>query len=164
MFQPGTYWMADPVMGTGESKNNSPYVYIEGEITHQSVNGEHAPVEPQKRTVFLYLSEKAFQYTADKLDALGWNGDFASPRLTGENEAGIWVECRHEMYEGKTKERFELPGGGIEHKVPSNDILRKINAMYKQRKGSAPRPAPKKPPSAPAIPEVVDPIPFEATA
>lgn len=153
-YEPGFYWISSPAMGAGTGKTGTPYLYIEGEVTHKQdgVNDDgtaatiQTPIE--KRTVYLYVSEKAFQYTVDKLDALGWNGDFANPALQGEAANGIWAECRSETYEGKLREKWSLPGGGIEHTAPTNDIIRKLNAMYKARKGSAPKPGPG--PKAPA--------------
>jgi hypothetical protein len=135
MYQPGTYWMGELRLGTAESDKGTPYFFIEGRITHMA-NGdktEEVP-NPDQRTIFMYLSDKAYPYTVDKLDALGFNGDFGKPALAPEHMAGIWVTCKHETYDGKLKERFELPGGGIEHKAVTADAIRKINAMYRARK------------------------------
>ncbi len=139
--------MIDPTIGTAESNNEkkTPYIFLEGDITHIRTGTEadgsaiFEPVpKPERRTVFMYLSEAAFAFTADKLDALGWNGDFRNPELSDENKAGIWVECGHETYKNQPKERWNLPGGGgIEHTPVAADAIRKINAMYNARKKAA---------------------------
>lgn len=152
MFDPGTYWMATPKMGLGESKNGTPYIYIEGDITHQANGSEHQPVvSPATRTVKLYVSDAAAPFTFDKLEKLGFNGDLKNPRLSDQNAEGIWVQCDHETYEEKQKERWNLPGGAMEHKTPTSDAIRKINAMYAARKGkaTAPKSAPKTKPPEP---------------
>jgi hypothetical protein len=172
MFVPGRYWMASPAVGTAVSSKNKPYIFIEGDITHQrsgtDENGQplwEQVVAPQKRTVFLYLSDAAFNYTADKLDALGWNGDFKAPALSPENSGGIEAECVHEPYakDGESpqlREKWNLPGGGgIDHKAADADVIRKLNAMWKQRKSSSPRPA--RGPAAVPAGGPADPIPFD---
>lgn len=159
--------MNAPVVGVGQSEKQTPYIYIEGDITHvQSGTTPEGEIvwdntgRVERRTVFLYLSDAAFQYSADKLDALGWNGDFQNPVLANDAAQGIHVECTQETYEGKLRDRFNLPGKGIDHKPVDANTLRKINAMYRQRKVAAKAP-PKKPSTQPVPAGAVDPIPFE---
>lgn len=161
-YEPGNYWMQTPTIGLGVSgKNNSPYIYLEGNIVWKQDGVKEdgtdncVEVPHETRTVFLYITDAAFPHTADKLDALGWNGDFSKPGLVGNAAQGLWVECSHETFQNKLREKWNLPGGGFEHKAPSSDVIRKANALYKARKGAAAKPAPvaaTRPATAPAAP------------
>jgi hypothetical protein len=162
-YEPGTYWMERPVVGTAESKEKkTPYIYIEGNVTHKA-NGEQSTpvVTVERRTVFMYLSDGAWPYTVEKIEGLGFNGDFNMPKLAAvEQDGGLWVTCKHETYQGKTKERWDLPGKGMEHTAPEADTIRKINAMYKMAKGKpSSKPAPPKPPEKPTGTDA-DGVPF----
>ncbi len=130
-FEPGLYWMAEPQMGTSKSAKGMPFLFLQGEITHISQNGESVSVPVQaERTVRLYLSDAAFPYTMDRLRPLGFNGDFANPQLTGEHVKGIWADCSVEMYEGKSHEKWQLPGGGsVGHEPLDSDTVRRLTAM-----------------------------------
>jgi hypothetical protein len=91
-------------------------------------------LQPDRRTVWLYLSEAAREFTLDKLQRLGFNGDFSRPDFGDEMKSGIEVVCEHDTFDGKLREKWQLKGGGqIEHTAPCADIIRKLNAMYAAR-------------------------------
>lgn len=146
-FAQGMYWMSNVRIGLGESDNvnKTPFVYLKGDITHQDSGGQtQAVLQPAERTVFLYLSDGAMPYTIEKLDKLGFNGDFARPAISQESQSGIWVECSHDLYKGKTKEQWNLPheGGSFEPQALTNDAVRALNAKYRQMKGGKPAAGP----------------------
>jgi len=147
-FQAGSYYMRDVVCGLGEASNarKTPYLYLAGKITHRSEGGQWVPCGDSERTVYLYLSEGAFPYTVEKLDRLGFNGDFENPSLSGIAD-GVGVECVHEDYQGSPHEKWELPSDGAktrEHATPTSDSVRRLNALYAnhKRNDSAPPPPP----------------------
>lgn len=149
-FEPGLYWMAEPLMGTQNSANGTPFLFLQGKITHVSQNGQAIEVpEPAGRTVRLYLSEKAFPYTMDRLNPLGFNGDFSNPQLGGEHAKGVWAECSAGTYDGKPQERWQLPGGGggVEHEAFNSDTVRRLTAMRENHERNS-----KSAPSAPSVP------------
>lgn len=131
-FEPGMYFMSTPTMGTANSKNGKPFLFLQGNITHVSINGEPIAVpDVSERTVRLFLSDAAFPYTMDRLKPLEFNGDFVEPKLGGEHLKGVWVECSHETYEGKVQERWQLPGGGggVEHEQLDSETVRRLTAL-----------------------------------
>lgn len=150
MFAPGTYWLDHVTCGVGESDKGTPYFWIEGDVA-QTADGQQV-LHPERRTIFAYLSDAARGYTMNKLERLGFNGDFENPALSViEADGGIWAECRHEVYEGSPREKWELPGGSIRHAALDADMIRKLNAIWRSRhqQPAAPaRPAASKPPAA----------------
>lgn len=171
MYDEGKYFGKLAGCGTAESKKKIPYFWIEFEVTHRDNAGEWAEVGIEKRTVFLYLSDQSMPYTMPKLEKLGFNGDFAKPELSPPSDwnGGIMVECKHETYEGKPREKWELAGAGgdgMQHQELSADQIRRLNALWKNGKkpgvpvAPATRTTPKKN-SAPApVAATADEVPF----
>lgn len=163
MLTPGLYWMVEPELITGEStsEKKTPYLAIKGRLTHERTpDGVNLPLSsPPERTIFLYLSSDAFAYTVERLEPLGFNGDFASPRLDDQHMRGLWAECTYELYDGKNRERWNVPGGGrsFTPKAAGTDTIRRLNAMYRNRAGGPGLPATKRLPVAAAA----DPPPFD---
>jgi hypothetical protein len=153
MFEPNDYYMSRLSLGVGRQDNEkkTPYIYIEGEITHVAENGGWTELrKPETRTIKLYMSEKAAPHSIKKLDALGFNGDFKNPLLSEESMNGIAVECDHEANNGKTYEKWQLPGGSMKHEAVSGDEIRRLNALYRQNKAATqPRQSPPKKNAAP---------------
>lgn len=145
-FEPGMYWMENPTLGTNSSDKGTPFLFLQGKITDIAVGGETKPVAlAAERTIREWLSDKAFPYAIERLNSVGFNGDFGSPALTGEHVKGVWVECSLEEYEGKQRERWQLAGGGgggVEHEAFDSDTVRRLTAMRENHernsKGSIP--------------------------
>lgn len=102
--------------------------------------------------VYLSCSDKAWDYTEPKLKRLGFNGDFEKPEFS--NGQGINLTCKHEEYQGKQQEKWDL-GGGMPQPAGA-DVTKTFAARWKSTNGAAPKPAgrptPPPPPSAPAAP------------
>ncbi len=166
VYQPGMYFFEEPTIGTGESaKKKTPYIWIAGTVTHQQTpDGPVQTQTRQDRTIFCYISEAAFDMSAERLDAVGFNGDFVKPALTGAAAKGIWVECTHETYNDERRERWLLPGGGMTHVEPPADALRAAASRwqnYQRNKAVPPQPAPAAPAAQQAqAPPTGDEIPF----
>lgn len=162
-YEPGNYWMDGPLqVGFATSKKGTPYVYIAGKVTNSlQPDGTYidVPCEPIERTIWLYLSDGAAAYTHEKLARVGFNGDFADPKIAPENmKDGVAVYCKHEEYpkdSGIFRDRWDLSGGGdgLTHEETNVDQQSKATAMWANYKRNASSPAP------PAVAEG-DNIPF----
>ena len=158
-FEPGMYWMETPKLGTNSSKNGTPFLFLQGRITHIAVGGETKPVLlPTERTIREFLSDAAFPYAIARLGSIGFNGDFANPAFSGEHAKGVWVECSLEMWTddtgtSKQVERWQLAGGGgsgVKHEQFDSDTLRRLTAMRENHERNS-KTAPSGP-SGPSIP------------
>ena len=163
MFAPGNYGGPIERIGTGESKNGTPYLFIEVNVSFTASGGEWVAVGmAEKRTAYLYLSDNAFENTEKKLMALGFNGDFNNPMLSPDAHAFVELECKHETYEGVLREKWNIPGGAFEHSPITGDSVRNLNAKWRAKHAppkAAPRPVapPKKAaPAAAATPTAND--------
>lgn len=164
MYQPGTYYGKFSACGFAQDEGKAPYVFIELNLTHQAVNGDWQPCNEGKRTVRLFTSEKAWPHTADKLQRLGFNGKFDDGmRFSDDIHAnGMQVVCRHEEYQGKPQEKWDLPyTGGAEHQKAPEQLVRDMEARWKMDTQATAKPAgrPAPPPSpAPAKQDGPSPI------
>lgn len=122
-----------------------------------------------ERTVYLYLSDGAWPYSEEKLEYLGFDGDFANPTF---NESvttdGVTLLCKHESYEGEVRERWDILRRRPIERAPDGEVSQ-LNKRWRSRSGGAPKPAapgkpvgapppkPAKPaPPPPKQPEIVD--------
>jgi hypothetical protein len=90
----GTYKGRPTLTELGESGTGTPYVRVSFDVG----NGKTA-------FVYFYLSEKAKRYAERDLEALGFNWDEQAPAVAGDE---VLLNCKHEEYNGKTKERWQL--------------------------------------------------------
>ena len=159
MLREGTYTGNIKNGGMDVASTGTPCMDIVFEITHYAESGEWVGIDPQDRHLYLYCSDAAWQYTEQKLADLDFNGDFKNPQFT---DTGIILECKHEIYKGQTREKWELPGSGSrERQAPADDILRRLSARYKSATDNNKKPAgsPSLPPT-PSTGAAPDGIPF----
>ena len=119
MIDPGTYEAQLTDWGTGSSVKGTPYVWTKWSV------------EEESRTVYSYLSSKAFDISFKKLNALGFNGDFTNPDFEKKHTE---LSCTHEEYDGKLKERWDFTDwGDSEYEQTNLDDQKKLslNAMWK---------------------------------
>lgn len=161
------------VLGVADSEKRTPYIAVGITLTHEAANGQWINITVD-RTVYWHLSDKAWPHTIKRLKAIGFTGDFDAIAFVGEAvDKGVQWVCRHEDYEGKTQERWDLAnwGGEKEHTPPATDQVRKFNARWKSDQsaarvptGAPPGPPQSTQPSSNAAPfdDAVDPddIPF----
>jgi hypothetical protein len=84
----------------------------------------------RERPLKFYLSDKAYRASFDRLQSLGFNGDFENPAIGGENANGFEVDCKNDEYGDK----WQLPNPNA---VPASpDAIRRLNALYRQTKGA----------------------------
>lgn len=127
--------------GTEEPQGKSPFVRLEFEVRFRDAgktpDGKtkwEKLAEPLKRFVRLYLSDKAFPYTAEKLNSLGFNGDYASETMDFGDKAKKHtpLELRYETYEGEAREKWNLAGGGGIEKVPASaSLVQQLNMKHR---------------------------------
>lgn len=154
MLNPGIYLGRMTECGQSESKEKkTPYFWIEFKIEYEAVNGTWQPIEPTSRDVEFYLSENAWDISVANLKSLGWNGNLDAPEFNPEVSTGISLECKHEEYKGKTKERWSLPYAGRERKPLDRAEQRALQAKLAKEFKERPAGAPTAPP--PAIPAVL---------
>lgn len=118
-------------------------MYLSYNITHQSDGEDWQEVEkPFTRDIALWLTEKAFAGTMELLDQMGHNGDFVEPEFGNDDvRENAQLECSHEEYEGKTKDRWELVEyrSGFQRKKADDKTLRQLQARAKTwRSGKKP--------------------------
>jgi len=112
------------------------------------------------RSMYLSMSGGAWPYTRQKLEALGFNGDFDNPQFDPQKSSNFEVLCKHDEYEGKTTEKWDLANWGGGPEKASNDVIKRYNAKWKAEVGSPPpKPAgaPARPPSLPPRPPAKQP-------
>lgn len=172
VFSPGQYrGVVREIVPSVTKTNKSPQVSIKVEIQWrwnaqtQSWDG----VDAEDRWIFLSMSGGAVDYTMRKLDAIGFNGDFSNPMASNEamNE-GIDLQCFHETYQGRTREKFEIPMGDYEPTPLDAVAIRQLNEQWRQRNGGTaaaaqPKPRPKPagpPPASPPTAPLESEVPF----
>jgi hypothetical protein len=105
-----------------EAQNGTPQAAIVFKLTHVAVDGDWQALgdSEAERTVYLSMSGGAKEYTKKKLTSLGYQ---AVETVEGEPrirfDAAVVAEpveltCRHETYNGRDVERWDLAnwGGG----------------------------------------------------
>lgn len=148
-FQIGSYWgrLISAIMEE-VGDNQTPCLTLKFDVTHNAVNGEWVKLaNPEQRPVKLFMSEKAWPYTEEKLLRFGFNGDFANPDFSAEFKAGAELVCKHKESNGKWYDEFEFPMVNAE-KPASADTVRTWNSRWKSTAGAAAKPA-GAPPAAP---------------
>lgn len=154
MLEEGIYLgYIDTAVTTESGSKKTPAIAITFTVAHRAADGDWQKLPADaKATVWLYLSENAWPYTEGKLKQLGFNGDFADPKFGDHTIAdGVQLQCKHEEYEGKTKDKWELFGGGGPSKADQS-LTQILSARWKQNNGSKPagKPLPPKRAAAPS--------------
>lgn len=140
LLDPGTYpecKLTEAVFGINEKK--TPQMCLVFDIGH----GE-------SRNVLLYLSDAAEEYSIETLQKLGFNGDFKDPKFREDvYTVGIDLFCKHEEYDGKVRDKWQISTGGWKPDAAPPDLVSRMNARWKAKAGVAPRPSgsPSKPPA-----------------
>jgi len=117
-------------VGMDKSSKGTPLLDVVIALTHVLDGEAWRDVTPFDRHLRIYLSDAAMDTAKEKLETIGFNGDFLIPQIDGDK----WIQlaCTHEDYKGKLYEKWELAnwGGSKERQAPTADVLRKLNARY----------------------------------
>lgn len=135
--QPGTY-SATVASGTTSksSKRKTPQVVIELDIHHRmSENGAWESIVPFKASMYLFLTDKAWEMTCEKLEAIGFNGNW---KVMGFGSDTFRVECSNDPTYG---DRWDLESWGGEPESLEEKELMQLQARWKASH-AAPAPAP----------------------
>lgn len=146
MFNEGKYFGQLREAATGEAQTGSLQIVLTFNITHRSENGEYKPVTEDERRVFLSLHPNARNITQERLQGLGFNGDFENPRFTNV-EDGVALRCKHDEYQGRQVERWDV-AGSAPVKRASADKMSELGAWWNASAGTSTPPSAKAPPTA----------------
>ena len=152
MFESGTYrGQLKSAVGT-EAKTGTLQMALKFDVCeHWNGTAWEGVAMPAERTVFVALTDKAWQYSKPKLERLNFNGDFESPAFETD-PAGVELVCTEESYNGKPVERWELGGYGLELHQAATDKLKRLNSRWRATSLPPKRAAPVKAPVAPPTP------------
>lgn len=156
---PGMYWGTITEAVTSQAKTGTPQLVLTFEITHRQARTDEGSEElpsPIERRVYLFLSDGAWPISQEKLQALGFNGDFDNPNFSAPQQ---WIQCKHETYNGSLHEKWEIPGGGGEVEKADAGTITKLSARWK----NANKPVPV-PPGSPSSPPRSATAPFDGSA
>ena len=138
-----------------DNEKETDYLAIQFLVEWTLEGGEWVPIEPFRREVRLFLTDKAIPYTVDKLERLGCNVDDLADRLEAAHEdtgdmclaaddvewservwdEGIELTCRHDHRDGNTYENWALGGdSGHEPGAASNEALGGLRKEWESRR------------------------------
>lgn len=144
----GIYYATRTGQSAGETSKRTPQIVIEFEATHFSEGGDWVALpQPIPRKAYIFCSDAAWEYAKPKLEALGFNGKFDDEIDFSVTE--FEIECKHETYNGKLREKWEFPHGG--GKVTPLDKTSAMRMSTLWRAGAAKTPKPKGKPAAPPV-------------
>ena len=96
------------------------------------------------KIVYGYYTGGAAAITEENLVRLGFNGDFENPQFSPP--ADIQIGCKHDIYEGKTKEQWSI-GKAFASTPVAGDRLKRLSAEWRAKHGGQPKPPTTKPPT-----------------
>lgn len=159
----GYYWGNIIDFGTAKTEKGTPYFYLTCNVVSVWCGANYVDIPVVERTVFIYLSDAAMEYSAPKLASIGFNGDFASPDIGDDaKDDGVRLENDPETYEGKEREKWQLhTKRALEHKPVDNNEIRRLNALYRNTMSAEPaKPSVAPPTAAPSMAGGPDDPPF----
>lgn len=129
MIPTGTY-VADIIDAvTTVTKNNTPCIEIHISVNEPTPKREIDHALPVMRTLYIYLSEAAKQTSREKLQSLGFNGNFDAPEFTASE---LLVKCIHETNPatGMPREKWELGSWKSPSQRAGDAIVRSLNSWW----------------------------------
>lgn len=94
----------------------------------------------EERTIFRPITEGTIDYVAQDLEKLGYDrADFDgldpnSSAAFSFKDTEFDAVCRHDTYEGKTREKWEFAfGGGLQLTPLATNEVKKLNALFGKR-------------------------------
>ena len=145
-YPEGTYGVEIPGQKLSKTSNGNPMVSIS--FKPYSVQGPNNPegtptwinlsITDYERTTYLVVTEKAVDYVCRKLANIGivltdWGQvDQAHPQCRSAIGQRVVVECRHEEYQRKNREKWEspLPANTASVEPLTGVEVAEMNALY----------------------------------
>lgn len=147
----GSYYGRLTEAGTASLNNDAqtPFVWLRFALTHHARAGNWSPMaQTISREVRMFLSEKAWPYTVEKLEKLAFDGNFAQPLFDGElNTQGCELLCEHESRDGKLFEEWSIAkciGGREKADVPAR-MMNILKSKWRHRAAPSPPSTPNRP-------------------
>lgn len=136
-FLPGKYMVRVIAQGFSEAKTGTIQFFFK--FVPQclvSEEGEKVSCADYERTCFMALTDKTIDFSVRNLRAIGFDGvsfeDLEPDRAGHFSFVGtdVEMECKHESYEGREREKWQLPmsgGSSVEH-VPG--VGKRLDALF----------------------------------
>jgi len=144
----GNYLGCPVDAGFEKTAGGAPYFAVRLNVSHRWSNqsSQWEPLPAHEAMLKLWLTAKARPYTMDKLNRLGFGGDFNAPTFSGTSvEQGIALVCTHNE-RGYEEWNLQRPQGRSQGQAPDADYIRQLNAEWQNGMGSSPG-APSAPPA-----------------
>ncbi len=115
----GTYTGSLLEIESGVSSNDTPFIFTKWELEDGS-----------EARIYTYFSDLSWDKAEQKMDGIGFNGDFENPDCTvTETE----LKCTHRTYEGEDKEQWEFASwGGAQIDPLNKNDAKALNAQWKK--------------------------------
>lgn len=138
MLDKGGYIGAITAQGFNEAKTGNPQFWFDFEVQAKKAgDGSAEPLaEPEKRTYYRVITEKTMPFLLEDLRTIGYDGtSLAMLEPTHPQHfslVGNVVEmyCGHELYEGKTKERWSVSQGQAAREPLDKSKLRTLDSLF----------------------------------
>ncbi len=89
-----------------------------------------------ERTVWHYLSDGSMPYTTEKLEACGFDGNFAEPKFDQRlYDEGIQLSVHEDEYDGKPTEKWDIARPRKPITPAASDLIQKLSREWKMRNG-----------------------------
>jgi hypothetical protein len=143
LFPAGPYWGKVTRQSFGQNEKNNTVFTLTLELMGRTVrdaNGEDTleVVGYAERTVYMYLTAKTIGFVTEKLRAIGYTRNslrFLDPATDGYHnfegaEVPLW--CKHDSYDGKLREKWDISTGGAGVKLDPVDAkaLRGLDVLF----------------------------------
>lgn len=137
--------------GLSESKTKNAQIWLKiRPVESLSPEDEGIQLPTGDRMVYWTITEKTIGFVTDKLIALGFTGEsFRQLDLSHQNPESFVGQtedfyCKHETYEGKEREKWDLSRGDTAIKPLEESSARKLDALFGRTLKDRVRAAPKR--------------------
>ena len=150
-YPPGNYRAVVTNQGLTESKEKKTPTFVLRFSVEEALGPAMPPMERYERSAYLYINENTVNFFFEKLQRLGFYGT-SFKQLDPDNEGfhsfigqEIEVYCKHEEYNDKWTEKWDLSRGGAMELTPlPSKTLRDLDNLYgaqlKKMFGKSPQP------------------------
>lgn len=158
-YEPGPYVAKITAQRFGETPNGSPYFALMIEPT-ASKGANTLPAQIYEREITLYVTDKSYQYTVEKLRKLGWQGSKFSELDPSNDEYHSFVDLELDVTCSLNEKGYDewnlSKGGGKDAPGSDSSVAKKLDTLFgKALMSSAPAKPKKatKPKAAADIPD-----------
>lgn len=135
-YSQGVYKCEVVGQGLSSSKTNNPQIWLRVLIL-ESVDHPEERWDQYERTIYWTLTEKTVDFVVEKLEFIGFAGQSfrdLDPATDGFHSfVGQQIECycKHETYDGKEREKWDLSNPGAMAPDPlSESDARRLDALF----------------------------------